>query len=96
MDASTPYRAAASATGVWAQFLSNAPSFPIADVVEEIAAVSVATGVPLTAYARSTTGRITSSLLLARDPSVTHGVPAVADCERAADERRERSKLRAG
>ncbi|WP_103338753.1 hypothetical protein [Amycolatopsis sp. CA-126428] len=85
MDASGHYVGAANARGVWVhQLLSTAPFFPIADVVTEIAAVSVATGVPLTAYARSTSGRITSSLLLVRDPSITHGTPDIADCERAA------------
>lgn len=85
MDASRRYVGAANARGVWVhQMLSTAPFFPIADVVEEIAAVAVSTGVPLTAYARSTDERITSSLLLVRDPSITHGTPDIADCERAA------------
>jgi hypothetical protein len=84
VDASTPYRAAASAPGVWVpQLLSTHPAVAIADVVADVAAVSVHSGVPLTAYAR-TTGGYASSMLLARDPSVTHGVPDVSDCERAA------------
>ncbi|WP_328447429.1 hypothetical protein [Amycolatopsis sp. NBC_00438] len=39
---------------------------------------------PLTAYARTGGSDFSSSLLLVRDPSVTHGTPALADCERAA------------
>ncbi|MBE1502684.1 hypothetical protein H4696_009784 [Amycolatopsis lexingtonensis] len=80
----TPYRATARAPGVWAhQLLNTAPSAPLADVVGEIAAMSVATGEPITAYAR-TIGGFIPSVLLARDPSVTHGVPDVSDCERVA------------
>ncbi|SEB48722.1 hypothetical protein SAMN04489727_2127 [Amycolatopsis tolypomycina] len=84
MTFASPYVVAVNAPGVWVhELLSAEPFFPIADVVEEIAAVSQDTGVPLTAYARSTNG-ITSSLLLVRDPSRTHGTPGIADCERAA------------
>lgn len=79
------YQVSATAAGVWVHELCSVePYRPIADVVEEIAAVSVATGVPLTGYARSTGGLMMSSLLLVRDPSRTHGVPEIAACEGAA------------
>ncbi|WP_328447431.1 hypothetical protein [Amycolatopsis sp. NBC_00438] len=45
MAAFAPYRWAADATGVWAhQFLSAAPDVPVADVVDEIAALAGRTG----------------------------------------------------
>lgn len=79
------YVEAANAPGVWVhKLITTAPPFcPIADLVEEIAAVSQDTGVPLTAYAHSSDG-ITAGLLLVRDPSITHGAPDIADCEHAA------------
>lgn len=85
MAAFAPYRWAADATGVWAhQFLSAVPDVSVADVADEIAALAGRTRVPLTAYARTGGSDFSSSLLLVRDPSVTHGTPAPADCERAA------------
>jgi hypothetical protein len=84
VDTSSHYRTAATATGVWAhELLSAAPDVPITDAVDDITAVVEDTGVPLTGYARSS-GGFTSSVLLVRDPSITHGVPDVPDCERAA------------
>ncbi|MEV7097564.1 hypothetical protein AB0M80_32405 [Amycolatopsis sp. NPDC051045] len=81
------YHRAATTAGVWAHQLAPAvvPGVPVAEVVNGIAALSVRTGVPLTGYAR-TRGGFVSSLLLVRDPSVTHGVPKRHDCERAAAE----------
>jgi hypothetical protein len=85
VDTFSLYRQAATTAGVWAHQLRPAKELPVAEVVDRLAALSVRTGVPLTGYAR-TSGGLVSSLLLVRDPSVTHGVPERHDCERAAAE----------
>ncbi|MGW4829630.1 hypothetical protein ACWEOG_18755 [Amycolatopsis japonica] len=78
------YREAAYAPGVWAHQLdSTSPSVPLADIADEITALTRRTGVPMTAYVR-TTGTTAWQIVLVRDPSVTHGTPDPRDCERAA------------
>lgn len=79
------YRRAATAVGVWAHQLRPAKRVPLAEAADRLAALSVHTGVPLTAYVPSREGFV-ASLLLVRDPSITHGAPEQDECERAAAE----------
>lgn len=81
------YHETASAPGVWAHELhATSPRFPVAEIVDEITALTLSTGVPMTAYALTTGGDASSWIRLVRDPSVTYGTPDPRDCELATRE----------
>lgn len=76
-----PYTEVAEAGDTWAVRLASSVPMSLAAVRAMLELAS--TEAPLTAYARSSDDEVTD-VIVARDPSRTHGTPGIADCERAA------------
>lgn len=77
------YTDVASAPDAWAVRLT--PTVPTTMTAVRAMLELAAPIAPLTAYAQGTAAQV-YSVTLARDPSRTHGVPSVEDCERAVGE----------